>query len=347
MRRQPPWFKHYLGNDFCRWVDWEKYPRATLGTDIYGYYGATLYRGSGDWENVVKATTFADNINKLFTTSADTLLLGVGNIIKRTTDGLVFNDVLTASANSSFGLQNIAEGPAGTLYVATYGTKIPSNGFVYRSTDDGQTWTQILDLVTDMGYPAAGVHIHCIYYDPHTGKMWLSVGDNPNSSILRYDETVHSPHWDILSHQTINPQTYPGYPTYLRHQPISMWADEDIVYFGADSSPFGIQGWDKRWECLTLPIDCLDYDITDYALGISFCETVDYCYHGIRLSTGTGFAPLFKYDKSIKEWEMVWYGYIDAQAATINGVDSIMVLPNGNNLMVYYFNGFRVGIFND
>lgn len=98
-----------------------------------------------------------------------------------------------ASANpAGFGAFS-AHGPI--IVMGEYGPKIGTHSgtkaarHVYLSREYGKTWTLIFDLLTDNPSTSdiAGMHLHCVAYDPYWDRIWISWGD-AESGILFSDD---------------------------------------------------------------------------------------------------------------------------------------------------------------
>lgn len=78
------------------------------------------------------------------------------------------------------------------LYCNYNSSPTPAEGaFVWRSTDNGATWTKVYDLAS----PAAK-HAHAIKFDPwHAGHAYLSAGDIPYPSAGLHRSTDYGATW--------------------------------------------------------------------------------------------------------------------------------------------------------
>jgi hypothetical protein len=67
---------------------------------------------------------------------------------------------------------------------------------VYLSTDYGDTFSQIFDLLTTeaIGRPPIqpNAHVHSCCYDPYHNRIWITVGDRPNSGVYYSDNLGES-----------------------------------------------------------------------------------------------------------------------------------------------------------
>lgn len=79
---------------------------------------------------------------------------------------------------------NICENIDGTLYFGEYFANMEKKAVhIYRSTDSGNTW----DICYT--FPEGNInHIHGIFLDPYTNRMWFATGDRENECIIGYTE---------------------------------------------------------------------------------------------------------------------------------------------------------------
>lgn len=79
---------------------------------------------------------------------------------------------------------NICEDVDGTLYFGEYFANMEKKAVhIYRSTDSGNTW----DICYT--FPEGNInHIHGIFLDHYTNRMWFATGDRENECIIGYTE---------------------------------------------------------------------------------------------------------------------------------------------------------------
>lgn len=63
---------------------------------------------------------------------------------------------------------------------------------VWRSTDLGQTWSVLLEWNTN-GSSSQVRHVHGIVQDPITGLIYVLIGDDPTSGIIRWNGSASAP----------------------------------------------------------------------------------------------------------------------------------------------------------
>lgn len=291
---------------------------------------------------------FDGDIDRVRLTREGTLLVGVGNKVMRSGDGgKTWVQVLELQPHSYVGLwQNLFVSDDNKIIIGEYGSKGPTvaSDRVFVSDDDGQTWTQVLSLTSDLGYPVGSLHIHCVYIDPYTGHWWLCTGDTPKGSILR--STDEGENWEILHHGMWK-QTWFPYPESDGHfQPVSIWADEEKVYFGPDHIPWGIKSYDKSTGEFKVECYFPDYGlaIDEYQIVWQLCETDNYVYASVDSLALDYPAPLFRMDKKTRKWVCVWRGWPEVpRSGSRHGIRGMVAVGGDSIVLNYYFeSGYRI-----
>ena len=79
---------------------------------------------------------------------------------------------------------NICEDQDGSLYFGEYFANMEKQAVhIYSSQDHGKSWNVVYT------FPNGNInHVHGIYMDPYTGKMWIATGDRENECIIGYTE---------------------------------------------------------------------------------------------------------------------------------------------------------------
>lgn len=79
---------------------------------------------------------------------------------------------------------NICENVDGTLFFGEYFANMEKKAVhIYRSTDSGNTW----DICYT--FPEGNInHVHGIFLDPYTNRMWYATGDRENECIIGFTE---------------------------------------------------------------------------------------------------------------------------------------------------------------
>lgn len=157
---------------------WEGGSWTSNGT-FYGVINGSLYKST---DFLKTAGTPLDSLPKtgigpsVKVTSTGAIIWGYAPTLRRSTDGgLNWTTVLTNTGGTSWWPSSLQQSPiTGSLFISTYDT---STKKVFRSKDDGVTWTEILNptIMTGMGY--AYVHFHMITVAPN-GWLYVSTGEN-------------------------------------------------------------------------------------------------------------------------------------------------------------------------
>lgn len=118
------------------------------------------------------------------------------------------------------------------VIVSEYGLRgVEGARHVYLSTDHGNTFKVIFDQMTTTaeieGAPTwtESGHLHTVEYDPYWNRIWLVVGDNPNSATYYSDDLGES--WTFVEGSTVVQYT-------------GIKALPDAVIFGSDRNPNGV-----------------------------------------------------------------------------------------------------------
>jgi hypothetical protein len=115
------------------------------------------------------------------------------------------------------------------VMVSEYGPKIASNGtgvnarYVWMSEDYGRTWKLIYDLGALIGR-----HVHGVCVDPYWDRLWITTGDDQNSTIYS-DDLGAAWHTAEFTSAVDGP-----------NQVTSILAMPQCVLFGTDGTPNGV-----------------------------------------------------------------------------------------------------------
>lgn len=130
-----------------------------------------------------------------------------GEIFRSANDDLTtWTKVLTMTCDNStssiylFPQGGMTRAPNGYLYAGTYANADPNGqevcGHIYRSQDDGVTWTLVYNDTAFYPDPLAR-HVHFVQADPYTGKIYASLGDNEfRRKLIRSDDNGNT--WVIV-----------------------------------------------------------------------------------------------------------------------------------------------------
>ena len=79
---------------------------------------------------------------------------------------------------------NICEDTDGSLYFGEYFANMEKKAVhIYKSTDKGKSWNVCYT------FPEGNInHVHGIFMDPYTQRMWFATGDRENECIIGYTE---------------------------------------------------------------------------------------------------------------------------------------------------------------
>jgi hypothetical protein len=152
-----------------------------------------IFRSSDGITWTVMAPSASINVLRIFpVNNGDILVVRVIGITARdlfySTDGgatlraatngglpFTFTNLSEPSAPSSWNYHQRADN--GTMIISEYSTNVDKAPRMYRSTDNGRTWTEVYNFTTAIG-PGRMKHYHAVSYHAGTGK-WVSViGDN-------------------------------------------------------------------------------------------------------------------------------------------------------------------------
>lgn len=119
------------------------------------------------------------------------------------------------------------------VVVGEYGSKTNPNNArrVWLSTDSAATFTEIYDHGT-----VTGSHVHGVYFDPRTSRIWVCTGDVGYRKIQ----------WAPLA----NPTTWTVVTA--DHQPTVPCAINRHVLFGSDNPPNGLLGYARKTDAFGL-----------------------------------------------------------------------------------------------
>lgn len=132
-----------------------------------GWNNSDAIRGAGIWKSTNAGTSFSQlssTANSSFITVQKVIVLKTGRIVAVTNGGIYTsdNDGVSFTRRRSGFHADIEEAANGVLY-ATFG-KIYSSGKIYRSTNDGTTWTDI----TPSGGSPDRIELACAPSDSNT-----------------------------------------------------------------------------------------------------------------------------------------------------------------------------------
>lgn len=199
--------------------------------------------------SVIAARTLPDgellaSINRDDTNGVRSKLYRSKGFNRTTPDTAVWEEVLTlegvnANIQNNWGIDVWND----LVLVSEYGLKGETGArYVYISRDMGKTFTKIFDQATQVitnrpTYTERG-HVHTVKFDPYFNRIWLVVGDDPNTATYYSDD--YGVTWKYVT--GTNVVQYTG-----------IICLEDAVIFGSDRDPNGLHIY-RRKDKATMPV---------------------------------------------------------------------------------------------
>ncbi|MDA7952037.1 MAG: hypothetical protein MPJ24_11185 [Pirellulaceae bacterium] len=122
------------------------------------------------------------NVFPLFSGSAVTALIAIrqGIVYRIDCQNGEIKETLTLRQCRNVLHRSICKSPEGHLYFGEYGRNSERKSVpVYRSVDQGQSWTVIYE------FPEKSIkHIHGCFWDPYEEKVWVCTGDYKNENYI-------------------------------------------------------------------------------------------------------------------------------------------------------------------
>ena len=181
----------------------------------------------------IKLAEFRGKRNALLQMTDRATFLGLDNRLMISEDLKTWKNVLETENQENM-FWHLAEASDGTLFVQEYGSSLTG---IYRSTDGGETWKQIVD---SKEIDNRAKHFHSIAYDQYRDLLIVTLGDGNLVKIAISDD--YGDTWKPL------------YTSAYQCLPIAVL--EDCVVFGMDSGiSRGIIIWnpsENKWQSIHL-----------------------------------------------------------------------------------------------
>ena len=223
--------------------------------EVWASSNYTFYISKDRGETFIKMADLSVNpLTRMFGKSrfiARALRLGIRDLrkLKSGTILVIADKKIFRSSNGTFkivhsftnGLGPLREGwcedDKGNCYLGEYFLNnrrdTPVN--LLKSTDDGQSWETIHSLQHIR-------HIHCVQYDPFSGRIWMGTGDRDAESSISFSADAGKTWTEIGSGDQM-------------FRAVSLLFTEKHVYWGSDSPT--VQNYIYRYACKTREIERL------------------------------------------------------------------------------------------
>ncbi|WP_298144408.1 hypothetical protein, partial [uncultured Acinetobacter sp.] len=218
------------------------------GAVIYGAYGAQLIQSKDEWTTKVQVGTVSlpQTILAIRTLADGELLIYCSRNEAQSIKGKLYktvgydrNDPSVATFKEVFEILSTQADINNTWGLSVYQNVVVANEYglrgangakhVYLSTDYGETFNLIFNLYTQevAGRPLLtdSAHTHTAAYDPYYNRIWVAVGDRPNTASYFSDDLGQT--WTFI--QGSEEVQYTG-----------IQALPDCVIFGSDRAPNGV-----------------------------------------------------------------------------------------------------------
>ena len=125
---------------------------------------------------------FRAEINKSIITSNGTFILIAKKCLLKLRKNDIFEEILKIARGSK--PLNLCTTPSGSLFFGEYFQNIEKVAVhIYCSQDNGQTW-KVAYTFTEGNIN----HIHGLFFDKYTNRIWVATGDRENECIIGYTE---------------------------------------------------------------------------------------------------------------------------------------------------------------
>jgi len=210
-------------------------------------------------------------------------------------------DYAAGGAYTSSGMSYASDG--NTIWIAEYGNGAYKQSTtiawrcVYRSDDDGATWTKCFTFPS-----LANLHIHALFYDAPTGNLYCSVGDLGASTA----STIG------IWKSTDRGNTFTLVPAAQQCQPVSAIRFNGYLLWGTDEAPTGVWLHNPATDALTrYSIDYNDSSSINWN-GVGYWQAAlgDYAVMLCTQSTDTVYHAYIAHKDDLTRW----YKLVDSTA---------------------------------
>jgi len=178
-----------------------------------------------------------DKMNAVFTADRDAVVAFYGGAIYRCdlrTGAYLQTGKLLQCRNVLH--CGVCVAPWGAIYFGEYGHNAERAAVpIWMSIDDGRSWRKIYE------FPSGSIkHVHGVYFDPFTDKLWIPTGDFANECFL------------VEANRDFSDVKYHGDGT-QEWRPVSLFFERDHIVWGMDSQlqTSMLQIFDRKTQTIT------------------------------------------------------------------------------------------------
>lgn len=277
---------------------------------MYGNQGAAIVKSTDYWETTTTLFTITNNyyrIEAVLVTESGRVVVchqlanGQGEVY--VSDENQQNFAVAFTFTAGFTSYQMAYRVCGEIVLmGAYGI---GGKEVYLSKDSGTTWAKIFDYGT-VGDAGSNNHIHDVEYDPYSGRLLVTTGDNGNANLFYSDD------WGITWTKVA---TTNG--TFYQYTQIISYPHG--IVFATDGKPDGLRYWKRptdKTKALINETDIVNLKLLDGSDVFKFfankyskvdsdtlkATLVPWCRNG---SMGEGGALLYASENGT-DWYEIW-----------------------------------------